>query len=1108
MKNKNLSNPGLSRREFIKISGLSSIAVLAYPGMAGAFANEESALFMEKYLPVLEKCDVLIVGGGFAGVSAAREFAKNGASVVLIERRIYLGREMTSTYRPWVDHTDGSRSELPDLIQSCIDNNIEQPFSDKTLFRFDKIKKTLENELLDAGVEILYTSYPLQLITSGNKAQGLVIGNKSGRQAILANMILDCTENASVARLTNIGFNKPQSELSDFTRTLEFIQIKPLDYNYLDVPASLNMKNNRIKIQQGYLGPNHYYVDCTINFPEPEFDTENTVKREKEAWKRSIAVEKYLFENVPEFNEAFLATSSYSLAGIYSAQMQELSSEKLKNIPLEQINISKQFAANIQNFATPFENLWCINESARTSTDLINFILSPQGACQTAKPVSRFLIKNWDKLAGSTFPETTGLVTDMDTNNLKSPVKEKKSPQKGKPYEFVNVGEHAIPLRDEVDILVVGGGSSGATAAIAAAEQGKNTMVIDMNPGFGGTGTYAGVLDYWGHGNYKGFVARHIENMDKVHQYIPNCSKNYEEWFKPFVTWNVQAKMFMLLSEIEKAGAQIIWNSLAIGTIMHGNKVKGAVIATPQGIVAVKAKITIDATGDGDVAAFAGAPYVFGSATDSVPMWYALCSTRIPGITQTAFKNFADVRNVKDYTRAVKVGMRVTGEMHDFYPYLAPRESRHVLGEVVLTLADHFKMREWDDVINIHYSNCDIKGYHTSDWLRMGLIPPNYEIEIPYRSILPKTIDNILVVGKAFSANHESLATIRMQPDLENLGGIAGLAAVFALDSGLNPRKINVTEFQQQLVEKDILPPSVITRKIKEHEYSEEELIEWIKQFNPDKVLHSYSDMEMGEIWSEKIPIVEVCTSPPEIAVPALEKELKSATGKRAVRIAQALAMFGAETAAQTLHDQIMSELSADKLTELEVLVKWSEDKMPPDQAAMPVCANLIYGLGMTKIALNIPVYNRIADLFNPESLDDFRSGRKGLFYYVDSACYGSQLLGSPDCVPALKRLHSCVFIKNNSVKDGLVIDHLKDRMALLELLLGRAMARCGSIDGYNLLIEYLDDNRAVLAEFANTALSKITSVDYGKDKNDWNKWIEANEPIIEPVALEERIDG
>ncbi len=1112
MKQNSITKNGFSRREFIKLSGMTSIATLISPSIfaIGNPTNQTSELvsFQEQYLPIIDKCDVLIVGGGFAGVSAAREFAKNGASVVLVERRIYLGREMTSTYRPWVKHASGSRNELPELVTSCLDSNIKQPFSDKTLFRPDKIKIALEDQLMAFGVKIIYASYPLQLLADDSKIQGLVIGNKSGRQVILSKMVLDCTEHASVAQLTNVGFKQPSQELNSFTRTLEVTQIKPLAKNYLIVPEWLKMKNNQIAVQQGYLGPNHYYIDCTIDFPKPVFDVKGTIDREKEAWKKSIEVEKYLFEEVPEFNELFLTNSSYSLAGIYSGPMQDLSSDKLSGIPLESLDLGNGFIVNSQSFATPYKNLWCLNESARVSSETIKHLLTPVGACQTAIPLTKFLTTYWEKFAAENWPETTGLVVMVDNTNNRTPIKEQSSPQHGKSYEYVTIGEKKIPLLEEVDILVVGGGSSGATAAIAAAENGKSTLVVDMNPGFGGTGTYGGVFDYWGHGNYKGFVARHISRMNDVHKYIKNWLPEHNEWFNSFVTWNVQAKMYMLLSEIEKAGAQILWNSVAIGTIKEGNKVLGAVVATPQGVFAIKSKVVIDATGDGDVAAFADAPFVFGSSTDSVPMWHALCSSRTPGITETAFKNFGDVRNILDYSRSVKVGMRVTGEAHDHYPYLAPRETRHVLGDVMLTLTDHLKMKKWDDVINIHYSNCDIKGYHSSDWLRMGLIPPNFEIEIPYRTILPREVDNLLVVGKAFSANHESLATIRMQPDLENLGGIAALAAVFALDSGINLRRLDVRKFQKQLVEKELLPSSILNRTIKEQDYTEKEIEELIEKFNPDKILHSYSDMEMGEIWTEKIPIVEVCTSPPELAIPALEKALANASGGRAVRIAQALAMFGAETAAKTLHDEIKSQLSDNKLPQLQVMVKWSEDKMPPDQAAMPVCANLIYSLGMTRSYLNIPVYNRAAELFNPDSLDDFRSGRQGLFYYVDAICYGAQLMGTTEITPALKKLHSCKFLKDNSVKEGLVVDPLKDRLALLELILGRAMARSGSANGYDILIEYLDDNRAVLAEFANTALFKITGTDYGKDKQEWKNWLEANEPIIDPVALLERTDG
>jgi hypothetical protein len=117
MANKSSSNYQFTRREFIELSGLSSIAVLLMPKYLSAKATDKSnqslseIAFQNAYLPVIDKCDVLIVGGSFAGVSAALEFAKAGKKVVLVERRIYLGREMTSTCRPWIKLDENVSSE-------------------------------------------------------------------------------------------------------------------------------------------------------------------------------------------------------------------------------------------------------------------------------------------------------------------------------------------------------------------------------------------------------------------------------------------------------------------------------------------------------------------------------------------------------------------------------------------------------------------------------------------------------------------------------------------------------------------------------------------------------------------------------------------------------------------------------------------------------------------------------------------------------------------------------------------------------------------------------------------------------------------------------------
>ena len=200
--------------------------------------------------------------------------------------------------------------------------DIEQPFQNKKLLRFDYVKRTLENALLENNVDIIYASIPVQLVLNKNETAGLVIGNKSGRQVVLSKMIVDCTETASVVRLTNCEFQAPAPENSTFIRTLEFTHIKPFSGGFIDVPSSLNIKNNRVIVQRGYINENHYYVQCPLGDDSPGFDAESTVNREAEAWERSIAVAKYLYEEVPEFSDAFLCNSSYQLQGIYSGPME------------------------------------------------------------------------------------------------------------------------------------------------------------------------------------------------------------------------------------------------------------------------------------------------------------------------------------------------------------------------------------------------------------------------------------------------------------------------------------------------------------------------------------------------------------------------------------------------------------------------------------------------------------------------------------------------------------------------------------------------------------------------------------------------------------------
>jgi len=1092
-------NNRIPRREFIKLTGISSVAMLCTPAVAGNFFKNEQAFFENNTVPVLKKCDVVIVGGGFAGVSAAVKFAKAGKKVVVVDRRIYLGREVNSEYRPWFD-VDEKNGPLPGFMKACIDPKTPQPDPSKKLLRFDFVKRSLENTLFENGVEIVYVSNVAQVIADGNQLQGVIIGNKSGRQAILSKMVLDCTETASVVHLTSQKFQDKKAATT-YSRTLEYTHVKPITSKTIRVPSELKIKDDKVSIQQGYRGDNHYYIDCPVEFTDPKFDAKSVTNREAEVWEKALEVAKYLFQNVPEFKDSYFTNSAYQLNGVYTPQMVGMNYSNNRPYLNEKIAVSNNKIA-LGSFATGFSNLYCISEAAILGEKQTNYLKNPIGASEFGASVSERLIKNWSLLACEKEVEITG-ESEKEFSLNSASIKEKYSPQQGKSYSRIQVGNEKLPVIEEVEVLVIGGGTSGAPATYTAAKEGKKTMVVEMNPGFGGTGTYGAVQSYWGPGNYYGLTAEHIRKTTDINKSFSNAFKDRNG----FGRWNVQAKLAMWLEQIRTSGAQIIWNSFVIGVIMDENKVIGAVISSPQGVFAVKSKVIIDATGDGDVAAFAGAPYVFGSEHDQVPLWYALRKQKEPGPSLSAFESTVDVTNVEDYTRSVHVGVRTGGDsLHDHQPYLAPRESRHILGDVVTTLTDNLTYKEWEDVINIHRANTDMKGYHSSDWFRIGLIPPNLPMELPYRALIPKGIENLIISGKAFSTQHDAASAMRMQPDLENLGGITALAAVQSINNKTLVRDINVKDLQKELVNRKLLPEKVLKRSIKAKDYSAEDVKDWIGKFEIDTTFKSLSNTKMSVLRYDPIPFVEVCTSSSEIAIPVLEQELKRSSGEMQMRIALALAMHGSESGAVVIYNEIEKQLSVGALPELKEVVKWGG--RPPDQGAAPICANLIYALGMTRSDLNLFAIEMVSEIFKVDSMDGFLNKDKALFYYVDAVSYAAGLLGNKKCIPFLKRIHSNKFLNNQSLKKGIEETYVLERLAMMEIILGRALARSGSAEGYKVLIEYLDDMRAVLAGFAHISLVKVTNEDFGKDKDKWKKWLRRNEISLVPVALTERPIG
>jgi hypothetical protein len=325
----------------------------------------------------------------------------------------------------------------------------------------------------------------------------------------------------------------------------------------------------------------------------------------------------------------------------------------------------------------------------------------------------------------------------------------------------------STPVAYEVDVLVVGAGPAGVCAAIAAARAGAKTLLVEAGPAFGGMWTlgmqtHATCL-HDGQKVIVGGIAREI--VDRLYalgaaedpaEKIVKSPKSYALAFDPDFMKCVLDEMVLA------AGAQPLLHTLCVDALVEGDRVAGVVTESKSGRRAIRAGVTIDCTGDGDVAHFAGAPTVKGRESDgkcqpvtvtfvladvdldkmkrwaeanpaerervdreahergelSTPMRVPLGAPQLyPGVTYhnvTRILN-VDITRAEDLTRAEIEGRRQVMEIVRYYrrhipgfekcrlqaiaPSLGMRESRRIVGEYVLTGEDVVAARHFPDGI-------------------------------------------------------------------------------------------------------------------------------------------------------------------------------------------------------------------------------------------------------------------------------------------------------------------------------------------------------------------------------------------------------------------------
>jgi len=430
--------------------------------------------------------------------------------------------------------------------------------------------------------------------------------------------------------------------------------------------------------------------------------------------------------------------------------------------------------------------------------------------------------------------------------------------------------ERQIPVRHDVDVFVAGGGPAGVAAAVAAVRQGAGVFLAEGHSCFGGMGTAALVPAFMTFGDGEHFLAAGIgeEILDRLHaaggtgpRYDPNRKKRGGVDIRAEVLKRVYDEL------VTEAGVAFAFHTSMVAVESDGSRVTAAICAGKSGLFAVTAKVYVDATGDGDLAAWAGAPFEKGDAEGAM-MPGTLCSLwadvdweavdegglgagnrrieqafvdgvfthedrHLPGMwrvdTTIGGGNIGhtfgvDGTDERSLTEALLWGRESLLEYERYYKQylkgfermklaatgslLGVRETRRIMGDYVLCLEDFKNRASFEDEIgrycypvDIHVARPDRAAYEKflDEWqnLRYG---PGESYGIPYRALLPKGLDNVLVAGRCVSTDRHVQSSIRTMPGCYITGQACGVAAAMAAEEGISPHRLDVAALQQRLI--------------------------------------------------------------------------------------------------------------------------------------------------------------------------------------------------------------------------------------------------------------------------------------------------------------------
>ncbi|MDX9980800.1 MAG: FAD-dependent oxidoreductase [Lentisphaeria bacterium] len=746
-------------------------SVIAWLGILslGAAPLVESA----RTVPLIQDVDVLVVGGSTGAVAAAEAAARNGAAVFLVTDYPCLGEDMAGTLRVWASRAEADSS---DLMRAMFDLAAEGDTLYTTPLR---IKKTLDRALLQANVRFLTGMYATDVLTDAKgEVAGVVVANRSGRQAIRAKVVIDATGRGALARRAGAEVTPFPAGTYTVSRVVVGSVIPPnsgtRDWQPPDSVRHENWRPDEDLVQLSRttrISPALYECTLDIAFADGStraFQEAEQVARDRTFVRAQLDAADRLFFIPPDQIKAERSVTDET------ATAASLDLAALRPVGIPHLHVLGPLADVPRPVATAL---------ARPANAIrLGQRLGEQAAADARQRPA----------VGDVQRPGTATGTPADIREIQGMLTKTYVAAAGSvPYA---AGD--LPILAETDLLVVGGGTTGAPAAIGAVRNGVKTLVVEYLHELGGVQT-AGMITGYYYGFQRGFT-KEIDEAVKATGWVRSQAK--AEWYR---------------RAIREGGGEIWFGSLAVGAYREGNQLRGVVVATPDGQRGiVLAKAVIDATGNADIAAAAGEPTEFYLEQELIGQAVGMAVLRLGAGGHNNDFSMVDDTDAADLSFFALRHRQMTDGGWDVSQLVNSRERRRMVGVYQISVLDYLTARTYPDTINQHRSRFDLHGQASHDLLlTKNIRTANHvtlEANAPYRALLPQTTDGLLVVALGMSATRDAMAILRMQPDLQNQGYAAAYAVHLALRDGCALRDIPVPELQRHLVEKGNLPASVL----------------------------------------------------------------------------------------------------------------------------------------------------------------------------------------------------------------------------------------------------------------------------------------------------------